>query len=204
MDLAYRYRQFPTQNEDLKVIQILGMRAFNAFAASLKLALSGYGQVSALIVRDIYETAFLLDLFRTDESLLERWRFADKSERKRHFAPAAVRKALDAREGSECRQREGMYRTLSELAAHPTMKSALMMRRQKAGDAHIGPFIEFDLLAAVLYEMGRVAVQVGAVIDHFFPETWADMIQLRAGYTHSRKHWLDTFPVAPRPDLRGP
>ena len=47
MDLAYRYCRFPTQNEDLKVIQILGMRAFNACAASLKLALSGYGQVAA-------------------------------------------------------------------------------------------------------------------------------------------------------------
>ena len=51
MDLADLLRQTPTESEDLKVIQILGMRAFNAFGAAFKLALSGYGQNSALIMR---------------------------------------------------------------------------------------------------------------------------------------------------------
>src|SRR4051812_9936536 len=43
MDLADMLRQFETDDEDLKVAQVFGMRTFNAFAASLKLALSGYG-----------------------------------------------------------------------------------------------------------------------------------------------------------------
>lgn len=38
----------PPDDEDLKVIQVLGIRIFNAFAASLKLALSGYSQNSAI------------------------------------------------------------------------------------------------------------------------------------------------------------
>ena len=42
MDLADILRQFQTADEDLKVVQILGMRTFNAFGASIKLALSGY------------------------------------------------------------------------------------------------------------------------------------------------------------------
>lgn len=42
MDLADVLRQFETADEDLKVIQLLGMRTFNAFGASVKLALSGY------------------------------------------------------------------------------------------------------------------------------------------------------------------
>lgn len=42
MDLSDVLRQFSTSDEDLKVAQILGMRTFNAFAASLKLSLSGY------------------------------------------------------------------------------------------------------------------------------------------------------------------
>ena len=41
MDLADELRQIPTDDEDMKVIQILAMRTFNAFGASLKLALSG-------------------------------------------------------------------------------------------------------------------------------------------------------------------
>ena len=39
MDLADVLRQFETDNEDLKVVRILGMRTFNSFASSLKLAL---------------------------------------------------------------------------------------------------------------------------------------------------------------------
>ena len=37
MDLADIFRQFDTSDEDLKVAQLLGMRTFNAFGASLKL-----------------------------------------------------------------------------------------------------------------------------------------------------------------------
>jgi hypothetical protein len=39
MDLAEVFRQLDTSDEDLKVIKILGMRTFNAFGASVKLAL---------------------------------------------------------------------------------------------------------------------------------------------------------------------
>src|SRR5262245_55594183 len=56
MDLADVLRQFDTADEDLKVIQLLGMRTFNAFGAGMKLALSGYSQNSALILRDVLET----------------------------------------------------------------------------------------------------------------------------------------------------
>ena len=51
------------------------MRTFNAFAASIKLTLSGYHQNSALILRDVMETVFLLSLFAGDPSLVARWRF---------------------------------------------------------------------------------------------------------------------------------
>jgi hypothetical protein len=67
-----------SSDENLKVAVVLGMRTFNAFAASIKLALSGYHQNSALILRDVMETVFLLDLFAGDPSLIERWRHADK------------------------------------------------------------------------------------------------------------------------------
>ena len=142
MDLADLLRQFPTEDEDLKVIQVLGMRTFNALGASLNLALSGYGQNSALIMRDILETLFLLDLFEGDPTLLERWRLADDSDRKRNFSPFAVRKALDERDEFEGQKRADVYRRFSELAAHPTMKSAFMMRPLPDADAVIGPFVE--------------------------------------------------------------
>ncbi|MBR1121894.1 hypothetical protein JQ628_10260 [Bradyrhizobium lablabi] len=81
MELAEVLRQFSTSDEDLKVVQMLGMRTFNAFGASLKLLLSGYHQNGALILRNVLETAFLLDLFRSNRSLITKWRFADKKAR---------------------------------------------------------------------------------------------------------------------------
>jgi hypothetical protein len=53
MDLADMLRQFNSSDEDLKVAVVLGMRTFNARAASIKLTLSGYHQNSALILRDV-------------------------------------------------------------------------------------------------------------------------------------------------------
>jgi hypothetical protein len=43
--------------------------------------LSGYSQNSALLLRDVMETVFLIDYFAGDRSLIERWRFADKKAR---------------------------------------------------------------------------------------------------------------------------
>ena len=199
MDLASLLRKVLTEDEDMKVIQMLGMRTFNAFGASLKLALSGYVQNSALIMRDILETVFLLSLFRGDRTRIERWRCVDDKTQRREFSPAAVRKALDERDGFEGRKREEIYRTFSELAAHPTMKSAYMMRPRKDGDAVIGPFMEATSLQAVLSEMGRLAVQVGEGLDAFLPETWADVLPAREDYARGRLEWLTTFyPPKPR------
>ena len=99
MDLADVLRQFETADEDLKVIQLLGMRAFNAFGASVKLALSGYSQNSALIPRDVLETVFLISYFAGDRILIERWRFADKRARLKDFRPVKVREALSGTAG---------------------------------------------------------------------------------------------------------
>ena len=108
MNLADLFRQLPTDDEDMKVIQMLGMRTFNAFGSSVKLALSGYGQNSALIMRVILETVFLLDLLEDDRSLIERWRCASEKESKNKFGPAAVRKALDVRDGFQERKRRSI------------------------------------------------------------------------------------------------
>lgn len=198
MDLADLLRQFETDDEDLKVIQILGMRMFNAFGASLKLALSGYNQNSALIMRDILETVFLVNLFGGEPKLIERWRLADKKARMKQFSPLKVREALDARDGFTSLKRAEMYELFSELAGHPTMKSAWMMRPQKDGDAVIGPFIEKTALEAVLSEMGRLAVQVGEALNGFFPSNHS--LAARVAFAQIKMEWIATFyPDAAKP-----
>lgn len=169
MNLAHANCQFHTSDEDLKVAQVLGMRVFNAFGASLKLALSGYHQNSTLILRDVLETVFLLDLFAGNRALIKCWRFADEKARLKEFSPVKVRIKLDNRDGFTSMKRAEMYKLFSELAGHPNMKSALMMRPQENGDAVIGPFMEATTLEAVISEMGRLAVQVGENLNAFFP-----------------------------------
>ncbi len=193
MDLADIFRQFDTSDEDLKVAQLLGMRTFNAFGASLKLALSGYHQNSALILRDVLETVFLLDLFASDRSQIEKWRHADKKARMENFRPLKVRMALDARDGFTSQRRAEIYEMFSELAGHPTMKSAWMMRPKKDGDAVIGPFIETSALEAVVSEMGRLAVQVGEQINAFLPADWMSGQHARLGFAHLKMQWRSTF-----------
>ena len=193
MDLADILRQFPTDDEDMKVIQVLGMRVFNAFGASVKLALSGYAQNSALIMRDILETVFLMNLFRGDSTAIERWRFANKKERMKSFSPIRVREALDARDGFDGKKRAALYELFSELAGHPTMKSVFMMRPQKDGDAVIGPFVEATSLEAILSEMGRLAIQAGDILNSFFPETWMNGLEARAAFAQIKQQWLTKY-----------
>ena len=202
MDLADIFRQFDTSDEDLKVAQVFGMRTFNAFGSSLKLAPSGYHQNSALILRDVLETAFLLSLFTGDRTLIERWRLADKKARMKEFSPVKVREALDARDGFTSKRRAEMYELFSELAGHPTMKSAWMMRPQKDGDAVIGPFMEATALEAVISEMGRLAVQVGEQINAFFPADWASGLPSRLAFAQHKRDWLNTFYPAARDESR--
>jgi hypothetical protein len=191
MDLADVLRQFPASDENLKVVKILAMRTFNAFGASVKLTLSGYHQNGALILRDVLETAFLLDLFRGDRALIERWRFADKKARMKNFSPLKVREALDARDGNTSKKRFEMYEMFSELAGHPTMNSHLMLRPEKGGDAVIGPFMEVTTLQAGISEMGRLAVQVGESLDAFFPADWG--LPSRLVFGRLKREWFGTF-----------
>ena len=194
INLADLLRQSPTPDEDLKVVQLLGMRVFNAFCACVKLAISGYGQASVLVLRDALETTNLLDLFSRDGDSVERFRFSGTKAEVREFSPFEVRLALDERDGREDRGREKQYKMLSELAAHPTMKSAFLMRTHKNGDAVSGPFVEPEFLEAVVCEFARIAGQAGEVLDRFIPETWVGALVPRRDFSEARQLWLESFP----------
>ena len=94
-NLADMFRQFLTEVEHRKVLQLHGMRVFNAFCACVKLADSGYGQASAGLLRGAVETIFLLDLFSSDADALERWRTAEPRDQEREYSPFDVRVAFD-------------------------------------------------------------------------------------------------------------
>ena len=70
------------------------------------------------------------------------------------------------------------------------MKSVAMMRPRPEGDVEGGPFVEEGVLRNVLYEMARLAVMLGDILEHFFFNTWVGGHQARADYKRARKRWL--------------
>lgn len=124
MDLLGVFRQFKTDDEELKVVQVLGMREFNAFASATKLLLSGYVQMGAQILRDVLETVFLVDYFRTERTAIEKWRMADKATRLKHFKLIKIREALDRRDGFTSKKRAELCELFSELAGQRTCRES--------------------------------------------------------------------------------
>lgn len=192
MNLADSFRKYETDDEDTKLVQVLGMRTFNAFGASLKLCLSGYYQNAVLILRDVLETVFLIDLFGGDRKLIAQWRLADKSTRLKNFRPVRVRTLLDDRDGCTERKRAAMYDMFSEFAGHASMQGIAMLR-PRGMDAKIGPFFDVTTLEAVLSEMGRLAVQVGEQLNVFIPDEDGRRQTFRDAFDYSKGRWLAHF-----------
>ena len=191
MSLAKIIVDCPKDDEDFKVIKMLSIRMFNAFGASLNLILSGYHQNGGLVMRDTLEVLFLMDLFKTDYSAIQRWRFADRKTLREKFSPVAVRKALDERDGFNTGRRAETYKMFSDLAAHPNMHSQHMLRPRRGGDILMGPFMEDTTLHAGISEMGKLAVQAGEIMNAFPPKDWS--AEVRTSFALVKKKWIETF-----------
>jgi len=193
MDLLDLLRQYEdADDEDIRTVRHLGLRMFNAQGAAIKLAMSGYFQNAALVMRDLLETVFLVDLFSTDKDSIKRWREADTSKKREEFRPINIRKALDERDGFTTEKRAEMYRMFSKLAGHPTVEGFAMLR--PAGmDAQGGPFFDPTALIATLAELGRLAVQVGETALRYLPEDYEKATPAREKFGISRDAWVDTF-----------
>lgn len=102
-----------TSDLDELTVQHLGIRLFNAAASALRLLLCGYYQNSTAQLRDLLETAFLLDYLRTAPGLVATWRDARGATDRDQFRPVKVRESLDTRDGFKERKRAEHYRLLS-------------------------------------------------------------------------------------------
>jgi hypothetical protein len=140
-----------SRSDDEATIQMLGVRLFNAAASGVKLALSGYYQTAFQQARDIMETGFLLDYFRSSPEKISVWKAADRPTRRKLFEPVQIRKALDERDGDTEMRRAAEYSKLSELASHATWRGFMLTTRQGFGE--LGPFVEAINLKAWLQEM---------------------------------------------------
>ncbi|MBX2831261.1 MAG: hypothetical protein KTR23_08800 [Rhodospirillales bacterium] len=167
MDLSESFRQDKDDNEELNILKTLSIRTFNSLGASLKLAFSGYNQNAALQMRDILETAFLLDYLLTEPDQILTWWNADGKTRRSKYTPSKIREALDKRDGLVNNKRRDTYQMFCELAGHPNPHMVHMLRPTPDSDIAAGPFMEITGLKATISEMAKLAFQVGASINSF-------------------------------------
>lgn len=165
MVIADRLSRLPEPGADLKFVQALAVRSFNAFAAALRLALSGYARDSVPILRDILEMVFLLDLFAGDHSAIERCRSASPEIRMAQFSATELQRLLDERDQATGSARKNLHDRYSELAGQNGGQSALTAY----SDTTLGPRIDRTSLDTLLFELARLAEQIGTHLSPFFP-----------------------------------
>jgi hypothetical protein len=170
-------------SDDELTMQFLGIRLFNAAAASIKLALSGYYQKAFVHLRDILETYFLVDYLRSSPEQIAVWKNADNRALKRDFSPMPIREALDKRDGYTTQQRKKFYDLASQYASHATYRGFQLTAQ--GGLGQIGPFIDEAKLRAWLEEMAK---RFGHAAICLLADFEGEDHQLDL----TRKHYLDT------------
>jgi hypothetical protein len=176
MALIFGYSMDHTgQSDDERTAQMLGIRLFNAAASGVKLALSGYYQTAFQQAREIMETGFLLDYFRTSPEQITVWRKSDRATRRKLFEPVKIRQELDKRDGDTEMKRAAEYSKLSELASHATYRGFALTTR--GSFAEFGPFVEAINLKAWLHEMVLRLGPSAVMYANQFPNADANLIR---------------------------
>lgn len=194
MDVLNRFSMAepPNEDEDAKAVRLLGMRVFNGFASSFGLLASGYYQTAAMVARDLLETVFLLDYLHDHPEKITVWRTADEKVRKKEFAPAKVRIALDDRHGFTGKKREAAYALLCELAAHPTYQG-LRMLVPTGGGHHCGPFFDSSSATALIQELAKLAVQAGGHYNRFAKAVTLDDHRAKIAFMEIAGQWAERY-----------
>jgi hypothetical protein len=176
---------------DELTIQFLGIRVLNAAAVSIKLALSGYYQAAFMHVRDIAETGFLLDYFRSNRTKIAEWAAADNKKLKTDYAPFRIRDALDARDDFRGKKRGVIYALLSEHASHVTYRGFRFTSRENLGQ--MGPFVDEKKLVAWLEEMAKNLGHCALIYSAHFEQVSAELEGVKARYNEIINAWLAKY-----------
>lgn len=189
-------QELKATDDGMLIIQLLGIRISNAGTSALRLLLNGYFQNAALLMRDILETAFLMDWMRTSPEQREIWKTCSEDDRYKKFNPKKVRDALDARDGFKEGKRAAAYKFLSRLACHPTYIGFQMLIPEKGTtDAHPGPFLSEEALRASLEELSRLMLQAGEIWAGCFSKGNEETKYAWSSFNELKLKWLSiAFP----------
>ena len=109
-----------SSTDELMVLR-LAVRCFNSGAAALRLARLGYYNQCLSLIRDIIETALLLDLFGREPSAIAEWYTISPDERQKKFGAIRVRlrlEKIEEREGKTPLSRAETYKRFCTYGTH--------------------------------------------------------------------------------------
>jgi hypothetical protein len=172
-------------------LQLLAIRLLNNAASVLKLGLSGYYQVGFQLIREMLELVNLVDLFSVEPDKIDVWRTADDKTHKEVFYPVKVRQALEKHPRFSGHRRDGLYKTFSNYAAHPTYKGFQLIA--PGNTPQIGAFFDEQLLGALLYEAGRHLPHATISLSLVFGEVDESVLLAKAAYVNQLRRYHDKY-----------
>ena len=175
------------RSDDELTLQLLGLRLFNTIAASIKLAYAGYYQNAFSALRDFLESYFLLDYLVEHPQEIAIWRVADKKTLKNRYGPAAIRQALDKRDGLTQAKRKQLYDLMSHMATHATPSGFRLAAKDGLGE--IGPFFDRDKFQAWVEEAAKMAGHAGIIFSHAMRKSDLKLLPVKVDYLDKLATW---------------
>ena len=175
------------RDDDELVMQFLGIRLFNAAAASIKLSHGGYYQQAFSALRDFLETFFLVDYLVSFPDKIQPWKTAGEKQLRNEYGPAAIRVALDARDGFTEKKRKQVYDLISHYATHATPAGFGLVVKDNLGE--IGPFYRPEMFSAWMHEAVKMICNSGIVFGYNFKDVDPKLLATKVKYVTDLKVW---------------
>jgi hypothetical protein len=204
MDLTHAIgTMLPATTDDQRAIQRLALRTFNNLGGAVRLVMAGYYQPAVMLIRDVFETAQLVELFSHKPERIAQFRTLSRKERRKRFSPSAVRDELDKMLAQGPSRRADMYSLLSRLAGHPDIDGFVMQQPVGHSDAAWGPFVQAKMLEAAAGEAAKWAAFAGSSFLQMVDNSTAVGRRVSCLFCLALVDWADAHqPFSHEPDLR--
>ncbi|WP_332700501.1 hypothetical protein [Devosia sp.] len=136
--------------------QVLGIRVLNSLGSADELILQGFFQPAGIMIRDIVECSFLLDLFSRAPEHLPKWIALGQEAGLKEYRPRQVRDLLNKIDGIGENARQKPYTFYSRYGTHPNPEAVGLIA--PGGEVHIGPFLDETRLIGLTYDLTRFSV----------------------------------------------
>jgi len=153
-------------NKGPHVFEAVCARAYNLGASAYLLAMSGFYDEAANLIRSIGEISNLVSLSAADPVLFQDWLTSDAETRKKKFSPYKIRMALEKSDGVQIAD-EDWYSRFCEGYTHITPHTKPGMHNA-AGRGNAGGIFQLAGLGLALEELVTVLVWLAMMVCKFF------------------------------------